>query len=250
MSPQLELQESAKLPFERTSVLCLSRDNRTAIVFGDECGIVFSIPRVEQIGIVCFPATVISACVTTDGTRLAAVCSDIRIRIWDLRSRQQVREFDCPLSDVVDCGIDGNNVLTLISQQGEIQSMELATGKGLPSFFGGHPGKQEVRLDREGAMVVGVAGDGKATLIDLETGMRVGPSFPHFAPMSSLSISPNSELLATVLPDSSVRIFALPDASNESNQEILLRLQTLTGKCLDENTPRILSNQEWRDFHD
>jgi RNA polymerase sigma factor (sigma-70 family) len=150
---------------------------------------------------------------------------DTRIRIWDTAAGKELRTFAAPKHEVLDpmYGIralgfapDGKTLLAG-SYDGTIRIWDPATGKEMRRFpgFAGTPGPFAGFLGipgpfiftRDGKGLGVVEGGCTIRLFDLATGKDRVPSLGHHGRVSSISVSPDSQTIATIGHDDTLRFW-------------------------------------------
>jgi hypothetical protein len=131
---------------------------------------------------------------------------------------------------------DGQTVLTG-SDDGTARLWEVATGNAHgPEFL--H--QKEVRAvafgpdPRTPLTALTASADGTARLWDVRTGKPLGPPLRHNRPLSTAAFAPDGNMVLTASEDGAARLWEVPNRVEGDVGRIVLWVQAITGKELDE----------------
>jgi RNA polymerase sigma factor (sigma-70 family) len=139
---------------------------------------------------------VAAVAVTGGPDGLLAICagrSDSAIRVWDLKTNQQLRTFDGHTGWVWSVALTKNGKRALSGGVDGVRFWEVATGKELHHLTGHERQVYRVALSADGRRALSGSQDHTARLWDLENGTELQVFTGHADEVSSVAFSPDGK---------------------------------------------------------
>lgn len=155
-----------------------------------------------------------SAAFASDGSALFTGGYDGTVRMWDLKTRSQVREFTGAKGTVwaLDVSPDGSR-LAATGEDGIIRVWNLSA-PAPPLLLRGHERNVwDLRFSPDGKTLASGSFDRSARLWDLKTGRLLNLLQGHDQAVVGLAFSPNGKTLATCGDDSTIRLWRTADGA-------------------------------------
>lgn len=189
---------------------------------------------------------------SADGNQLLTGSRDGSARLWDLATgRLEAQWGQLPPAVRTASFLHDDKALLLGCAGGQVLLVDAETGVLRTEALRMHREFREVSLSPDGRIALAVGGDGVARLYDLRTGRTLGLPRQHYAPITSAVFSPDGRSVATVLPNDSVQVAAVPQPIAGAPERLLLWMEVNTGMELDEeDMPVLLDFATWKQRRD
>jgi WD40 repeat protein/serine/threonine protein kinase len=153
--------------------------------------------------------TVNAVCFTPDGLQFVSGSTDHTLRLWDVKTGQEIHRFEDPGWIGALCvSPDGRFVLTGGGDQ-ILRLRDLQTGEVLRQF-GGHTGQvNSACISPDGRLLLSGSDDATLRLWVLNSGQELKRFEGHKAPIASVDISPDNRLALSGGADKTLRLWNL-----------------------------------------
>ncbi|MEZ6151954.1 MAG: serine/threonine-protein kinase [Pirellulaceae bacterium] len=148
---------------------------------------------------------------------------------------------------------EGRSII-IVDSRGRVFRHNLYSGKRSGELLRQTSHSSYIAFHPDGKTVVSVGGDGKAQVLDLETGRPIGPTRQHFGPVTSIAFATESRQVGTLIPSGplvdparNIQVWSLPHERDGTPEQILLQVQVSTGIELDDGEiATLLPPEVWR----
>jgi len=155
-----------------------------------------------------------------DSTLIAVGEGEGTIRVWDMRTRELVREVRVPTGYINSLSFFPDSRCLAISSGSswQMEVMDVRTGKMLPSPYSNAGGFYRITFSPDGRRAAFISWENQLVqLWDTASGRPVGPPLPHREPVSFARFSDNGALLLTSTEDA-VRVWDAATGSPVSDR--------------------------------
>jgi WD40 repeat protein len=176
-------------------------------------------------------------------------CADGKTRLWDVTQGRCLRSFGPHLGAVrcVAFGPDGRLVVTG-SEDRTARLWDTITGEPVGELLTHQGAVQAVAFSPGGATVLTAGCDRKARLWDVASRKMLGPPRLHEASVRAAVFHPDGRRVLTASEDMTARLWPLPTATSDDAEQVVARIQVLTGFELDGlGTVHVLDGPSWRE---
>lgn len=165
--------------------------------------------------------------VSSDGSYAVTGSADRAAKLWNLRTRTEVKAFVGHDSDVTSVAISPDNSRLLTgSKDGTVRLWDIASGEQIALFDGHEDWVLAVAFSPDGLLAASGGRDKTVMLWDVASGNQVGAMKGHTGFVSALEFSPDGRRLASSSYDQSIRLWNVqsrtPAKVFHSNQGWLL----------------------------
>ncbi len=178
------------------------------IAFGAAAGEVFPVEIVPQVG---HSNEVFSVAMSPDGKTALSGSRDHTLKLWDLATGREIREFKGHSEEVTSVAIspDGKTALSG-SGDSRLKLWDLATGREIRTFQGG---AGTVAITPDGKTALSSSNDNTLRLWDLATGDEIREFKGHSGPVYSVAISPDGRAALSGSNDNTLKLWDLATGS-------------------------------------
>jgi WD40 repeat protein/DNA-binding SARP family transcriptional activator/energy-coupling factor transporter ATP-binding protein EcfA2 len=169
------------------------------------------------------PTSTVSGVMSADGTRLATIMSDNTVKVWDIKTGEELSTLVISQTESVRAMALNSNGTQFVTgdEDGTVKVWEVATGKALLTFIGNiGPYYGVVAFSPDGTRIATGGDDGIVRIWDPTTGKELLTLAGHTLPIMAISFSTDGKRIATAGMDQTARVW---DAASGEN------LFTLTG---------------------
>ena len=174
--------------------------------------------------------------ISRDGKILAAASRDGTVKLWNIKTGEEIRTLRGHQSGIPDVSIspDGET-LASASEDGTVKLWNMETGQEIRTLRGHQSRVMSVRISLDGKTVASGSHDGTVKLWNMKTGKEIRTLPGHQSKIKSVRISPDGETLASAGNDGIVKLW-----NTKTGEEI----RTLRGHQSEVNSLSISSNGE------
>jgi WD40 repeat protein/tRNA A-37 threonylcarbamoyl transferase component Bud32 len=175
-------------------------------------------------------------------------CDDRSARLWDVAQCRCLGKFG-PHQGPVRCvafSPDGRLIATG-SEDRTARLWDAATGQCLGDPLTHQGAVLAVSFSPDGQTVLTTSRDRQARLWDVASRKMLGMPMPHQGPVRAGAFHPEGHLVLTAGEDKTARLWAVPTETAGTVEQVVARVQALTGMELDElGVVHVLDDHTWR----
>jgi WD40 repeat protein/DNA-binding SARP family transcriptional activator len=169
------------------------------------------------------PTSTVNGVMSADGARLATRMSDNTVKVWDIKTGEELSTLIIDPTEIVMAQALNSNGTQVVTgdMDGTVKVWDVATGKVLLTFMGNVGSIYGVvAFSPDGTRIATGGDDGTVRIWDATTGKEVLTLAGHTLPIFAISFSADGKRIATAGMDQAARVW---DAASGEN------LFTLTG---------------------
>jgi WD40 repeat protein len=175
-------------------------------------------------------------------------CHDRSARLWDVKAGRCLGKLG-PHQGPVRClafSPDGCSIVTG-SEDGTARLWKAATRQTIGEPLVHQGAVLAVAFSPDGATVLTTSRDRKARLWDVASRKMLGMPMLHQGPVRAGTFHPEGRLVLTACEDRKARLWAVHTATNDAAEQVVARIQVLTGMELDSlGVVQVLDALTWR----
>jgi WD40 repeat protein len=143
-----------------------------------------------------------------EGRQVATASLDWTVKIWDVDSSQEYREFRTPGEKTLaaDFSADGRQI-TVVAANGGIRRCDLQSGEVADHFEPDLDRPRSCAFSANGRLLAAAGRLGAIRCFDVATGQVVGGDRNHGTPASAVAFSPDGRYLASTADDGTVKVW-------------------------------------------